>query len=101
DQHRARDGRGSHVAPRAVCARKCRPVDGAEFEDRAVGLLPNFLAVPCARLAPYGMMILITLLLFLPMLGLQMGVDLNIISHLLLTPTEIILRAILRLTGNG
>jgi Zn-dependent protease len=66
-----------------------------------VGLLPNFLAVPFARLEPYGMMILIALLLFLPMLGLQMGVDLNVISHLLLTPTEIILRAILRLTGNG
>ena len=47
------------------------------------------------------MMILIALLLFLPMLGLQMGVHLNVVSHLLLTPTEIILRAILRLTGNG
>ena len=47
------------------------------------------------------MMILIALLLFLPMLGLQIGVDLNIISHLILRPTEAILRAILRVTGNG
>ena len=30
-----------------------------------------------------------------------MGVDLNVVSHLILTPTEVILRAILRLTGNG
>ena len=74
------------------------PLDGGRV---VVGLLPNFLAVPFARLEPYGMMILIALLLFLPMLGLQMGVDLNVVSHLLLTPTEIILRAILRLTGNG
>ena len=74
------------------------PLDGGRV---VVGLLPNFLAAPFARLEPYGMMILIALLLFLPMLGLQMGVDLNVVSHLLLTPTEIILRAILRLTGNG
>jgi Zn-dependent protease len=74
------------------------PLDGGRV---VAGLLPDFLAVPFARLEPYGMMILIALLLFLPMLGLQMGVDLNVVSHLLLTPTEIILRAILRLTGNG
>ena len=69
DQHRARDARRSDVAPRAVCARQCRAVGGAEFENRAVGLLPNFLAVPFARLEPYGMMILITLLLFHPCWG--------------------------------
>jgi Zn-dependent protease len=74
------------------------PLDGGRV---VAGLLPDFLAVPFARLEPYGMMILIALLLFLPMLGLQMGVDLNVVSHLLLAPTEIILRAILRLTGNG
>jgi Zn-dependent protease len=74
------------------------PLDGGRV---VVGLLPNFLAAPFARLEPYGMMILIAVLLFLPMLGLQMGVDLNLVSHLLLTPTEIILRAILRLTGTG
>jgi len=74
------------------------PLDGGRV---VVGLLPNVLAVPFARLEPFGMMILIALLLFLPMLGLQIGVDLNIISHLILRPTEAILRAILRVTGNG
>jgi len=74
------------------------PLDGGRV---VVGLLPNFLAVPLARLEPFGMMILIALLLFLPMLGLQIGADLNIISHLILTRIESILRAILRLTGNG
>jgi Zn-dependent protease len=74
------------------------PLDGGRV---VAGLLPRFLAEPFARLEPYGMMILIALLLFLPMLGANMGVDLNVVSHLILTPTEIILRAILRLTGNG
>jgi hypothetical protein len=47
------------------------------------------------------MMILITLLFFLPMLGAQMGVDLNIISRLIGAPTEAIIWAIVQVTGNG
>jgi len=74
------------------------PLDGGRV---AVGLLPNFMAEPLARLEPYGMLILIALLFLLPILGAQMGVDLNIISYLIGAPTEVILRAILRLTGNG
>ena len=66
-----------------------------------VGLLPNFLAEPVARLEPHGMMILIALLFLLPVVGAQMGVDLNIISYLIQAPTEVILRGILQLTGNG
>ena len=54
------------------------PLDGGRV---AVGLLPNFLAEPLASLEPYGMMILITLLFFVPMFGAQMGIDLNIISR--------------------
>ena len=74
------------------------PLDGGRV---AVGLLPDFLAEPLAQLEPYGMMILITLLFFLPMLGAQMGVDLNIISRLIGVPAEFIIRAIAQLTGNG
>jgi hypothetical protein len=37
---------------------------------------------------------------FLPMLGQQMGLDLNIISHLIGAPIEGLLRFILWLTGN-
>jgi Zn-dependent protease len=74
------------------------PLDGGRV---AVGLLPNFLAKPLAQLEPYGMMILLTLLLFLPVLGAQMGVDLNVVSRLITGPTEAILRTILRLTGNA
>src|SRR5262245_10344998 len=74
------------------------PLDGGRV---AVGLLPDFLAKPLARLEPYGMMILLTMLLFLPVLGAQMGIDLNVVSRLITGPTEAILRTILRLTGNA
>ena len=66
------------------------PLDGGRV---AVGLLPNFLALPLARLEPYGVMILLTLMLFAPILGAQMGVDLNIISRLISGPTDAILGA--------
>jgi Zn-dependent protease len=74
------------------------PLDGGRV---AVGLLPNFLALPLARLEPYGMIILIAALLVLPVLGAQMGVDLNILPHLITGPVETIIRAIVWLTGNG
>jgi len=74
------------------------PLDGGRV---AVGLLPTFLALPLARLEPYGMIILIAALLVLPVLGAQMGVDLNILPHLITGPVEAIIRAIVRLTGNG
>jgi Zn-dependent protease len=74
------------------------PLDGGRV---AVGLLPNFLALPLARLEPYGMIILIAALLVLPVLGAQMDVDLNILPHLITGPVETIIRAIVWLTGNG
>jgi Zn-dependent protease len=74
------------------------PLDGGRV---AVGLLPDFLAVPLSRLEPYGMIILIALLFFLPMLGSQLGVDLDIISPLIDAPTRAIIWAIVQLTGHG
>ena len=49
------------------------PLDGGRI---AVGLLPDALASPLARLEPYGMMILIGVLLVLPIIGAQFGLDL-------------------------
>jgi Zn-dependent protease len=74
------------------------PLDGGRV---AVGILPNFIALPLARLEPYGMVILLALIFLLPVIGLQMGTNLNVISYLITTPTEVILRAILRMTGNS
>ena len=73
------------------------PLDGGRI---AVGLLPNILAKQLARLEPYGMIILIGLLILLPLLGSQLGVDLGFVSHLIASSTDAVLRAILRLTGN-
>jgi Zn-dependent protease len=73
------------------------PLDGGRI---AVGLLPNVLAKHLARLEPYGMIILIGLLLLLPLLGSQIGLDLNFVSHLVSISTDAIIETILRLTGN-
>jgi Zn-dependent protease len=74
------------------------PLDGGRV---AVGVLPNFLAIPLAKLEPYGMMILIAALLILPVLGAQMGANLDIVSRLISGPIEAITRGILHLTGHG
>jgi hypothetical protein len=41
------------------------------------------MAAPVARLEPYGIVILLVLLIVLPMLGAQLGVDLSIVSHII------------------
>ena len=73
------------------------PLDGGRI---AVGLLPNVIANPLARLEPCGMMILIGLLIVLPLLGSQLGVDLSFVSHLISRSTDAVIRVILQLTGN-
>jgi Zn-dependent protease len=74
------------------------PLDGGRV---AVGLLPDVLARPLARLEGYGMMILIGLIFILPLIGAQIGQNLNVIGWLLREPVDDIINAILRLTGNG
>jgi Zn-dependent protease len=73
------------------------PLDGGRI---AVGLLPNFVALPLARLEHYGMAILIGLLIILPLLGSQSGVDLSFVSRLISSCTEAVITLILKLTGN-
>ena len=73
------------------------PLDGGRI---AVGLLPNVLARQLARLEPYGMIILVGLLILLPLLGSQMGMDLNFVSRFISVSTDPVIRLILRLTGN-
>jgi Zn-dependent protease len=73
------------------------PLDGGRV---AVGLLPNALAVPLSRLEPYGMLILIGVLIVLPIAGTQFGLNLDVISATLRTSTGYVLRLLLLLTGN-
>jgi Zn-dependent protease len=72
------------------------PLDGGRV---AVGLLPDALAYPLARLERWGMFILIGGLFILPLIGNQLGVDLNIFSWLLSGPVDYLIRVILNLTG--
>ena len=74
------------------------PLDGGRI---VVGLLPNALAVPFSRLEPYGMLILIGLLFILPLLGTQLGLDLNFIWQTIAQITNAIIDIIIRLTGNA
>jgi Zn-dependent protease len=73
------------------------PLDGGRV---AVGLLPNMLAVPLSRLEPYGMLVLIGILIVLPMLGTRLGLNLDVISAILRTTTSYVIRLLLVVTGN-
>ena len=74
------------------------PLDGGRI---LVGILPAAIAAPVARLEPYGLVILIGLLIILPMLGAQLGVDLNFLSHLIAISTGAIINVIIHITGNS
>ena len=73
------------------------PLDGGRV---AVGLLPRALAVPLARLEPFGMLILIGFLILLPLAGSQFGLNLDVISAILRTSTGFVIQLILTVTGN-
>jgi Zn-dependent protease len=73
------------------------PLDGGRI---LVGILPKAAAAPVARLEPYGLMILIGLLIVLPLLGAQLGIDLSVVSNALAISTRVIIEAILHVTGH-
>jgi Zn-dependent protease len=73
------------------------PLDGGRI---LVGILPNAVAGPVARLEPYGLAILIGLLIVLPLLGAQLGIDLNVVSRAIAIAAGAILDVVLRVTGN-
>jgi Zn-dependent protease len=74
------------------------PLDGGRI---AVGLLPDALAVPLSRLEPFGMLILIALLIVVPMVGTQFGLSLDVVSTGLRAVTGVVIGLILLLTGHG
>jgi Zn-dependent protease len=74
------------------------PLDGGQV---AVGILPDVLAAPLARLAPYGMWIVIGAFFLVPIFAAQVGVDVNLFNQLITRPVAAIISTILRLTGTG
>ena len=74
------------------------PLDGGRV---AVGLLPDVLAFPLARLERYGILILLLFLFLLPYIGEQTGLDLNILGWLIGVPADALYQFILMITGHG
>jgi Zn-dependent protease len=74
------------------------PLDGGRV---AVGLLPDALAFPLARLERYGILILLLFLFVLPFVGQQTGHDLNILGWLIGGPAEALYQFVLWITGQG
>lgn len=74
------------------------PLDGGRV---AVGLLPRPLAIGLSRLEPFGMLILVGILIVLPLAGSQFGLNLDVVSGLLRAATDSIIRLLLLLTGNA
>jgi hypothetical protein len=66
------------------------PLDGGRI---LVGILPEAVAAPFARLEPYGLAILIGLIIVLPMVGVQFGVNLSIVSYVLAGATNAIIES--------
>jgi Zn-dependent protease len=74
------------------------PLDGGRV---AVGLLPQRLALPIARLEPYGLFILMGVLFILPLIGTQIGMNLSVLPWLLGPPVEYVIRLLGLVTGHG
>jgi Zn-dependent protease len=72
------------------------PLDGGRV---LAGLLPPPLARSFYRTERYGMIILLALLFILPMIGNQLGVDLNILGWILGPASDYLVHLIATLTG--
>ncbi len=74
------------------------PLDGGRV---AMGLLPNALAIPLARLERFGILIVLALFILLPMLGAEIGYDLDPFGVLIGEPLGWLLRLVTWLTGHS
>jgi Zn-dependent protease len=74
------------------------PLDGGRI---AVGVLPGSLAFPLARLEPYGMWIVIGILLIVPLVTYQLGSEINLFTALIQPVVNAIIGAIASLVGIG
>ena len=73
------------------------PLDGGRV---AVGVLPDALALPLARLERYGLLILIGAFFLLPMIGREIGVPLDVTGWVLGPPVRYAIELIQILSGN-
>jgi Zn-dependent protease len=73
------------------------PLDGGRV---AVGILPRFLALPLARVEPYGMLILM-LLFIVSYAGARSGLGFNLLGWLIGVPSDALIHFVLLVTGQG
>ncbi|PHQ66666.1 MAG: hypothetical protein COB93_11740 [Sneathiella sp.] len=74
------------------------PLDGGRV---AVGILPDSLAIPLARLERYGFFILIGVIFLVPMISRQLGSEIDPISWLLTGPISFVVNLIANMAGLG
>ena len=74
------------------------PLDGGRI---AVGLLPEPISQPLARLEPYGFAILLGVIFILPLVGNQLGLQLDLFHSLVGAPVGWLLPFFTRLAGIG
>ncbi len=72
------------------------PLDGGRV---AVGILPAPLALPLARLERFGLPILIAVIILLPLIGRQMGLQFDFFTQVVLAPSRWIIEGIARVVG--
>jgi Zn-dependent protease len=73
------------------------PLDGGRV---AVGILPRFLALPLARVEPYGMLILL-LLFVVSYAGASSGLGFNLLGWLIGVPADALIGFVLLVTGQS
>jgi len=73
------------------------PLDGGRV---AVGLLPDFLARPLARVEPYGMMIVMGIFV-VSYVGTSSGSGFNLLGWLIGAPADALIGFVLMVTGQG
>jgi Zn-dependent protease len=72
------------------------PLDGGRV---ALSILPNVLARPFAKLERFGFLILLGIVFLLPMLGRQIGTDLNLFRWAVVTPLQWVTPIFLAVAG--
>ena len=73
------------------------PLDGSRV---VLGVLPRALAIRYARLDRYGLAIVVGLIALPPLLGMLLGLEINLLPWIVLPPVEFLLESILTLAGH-
>lgn len=72
------------------------PLDGGRI---MVGILPKMLGSALSRLEPYGLLLLIGLLIVLPLLGARLGLNLDVLSYVITRAARAIIAGLLHLVA--